>query len=227
MKTGYMTKWGERMTTETQGRTRRTCGTCIYLIVTGMALLAIAWGLVDRAASVAATAFLFGGGALIIAPFRRGCRAFGSDRSSSPCESRSPADTETLEGVLPLLTSEEVSVRRVRVPGRFAGRRLVDRELAFLRPGLNISVLAVRQPGDERWQAGGATSELELQKNAQLLVAGPRESLASLRPLVTYDQEDLRKRVMPSRESVTSGLVGQLEPRLGYEVTLSPLAPSG
>jgi hypothetical protein len=59
-----------------------------------------------------------------------------------------------------------------------------------------VSVLGVLPPNEERWQAGGAVSELELREGAQLLMAGHPDTLAYLRLLVASDDSELWLRVM-------------------------------
>jgi hypothetical protein len=181
---------------------RATCGPCIYIALVGLVLLGLGWGaILEDAVPAATAAFILGGGALVVAPFVS--RLEGRLRIG-PVEltlrqqvirAAESADEESLQGVLPLLTSDEVSVVRIRVPRRFVGRRLVDSELSFLRQRLNVSVLGVLQPGSERWRAGGEISDLELDENAELLVAGHPDTLSYLRLLVASDDDELWQRV--------------------------------
>jgi hypothetical protein len=189
-------------TEPTPNKKEGICGTCIYIAVVGLALLSIGWGaILKNAVPAATTAFLLGGGSLVVAPFvsrLEGRLRIGPVELTlrqQVIKAVQSANEESLEGVLPLLTSEEVSVARLRAPGRFAGRRLVDPELSFLRQRLNVSVLGVRQPGEERWRAGGAISDLQLREGAVLLVAGHPDTLSYLRFLVVSDDEELWQRV--------------------------------
>jgi hypothetical protein len=182
---------------------REVCGACIYTVVVGLALLGLGWGAILKdAVPAASTAFILGGGSLLIAPFvsrLEGRLRIGPVELTlrqQVIKAVQSANEGSLEGILPLLTSDEVSVARLRVPRRFAGRRLVDPELSFLRQKLNVSVLAIRQPGDEGWRAGGAISELELRDGAELLVAGHPDTLSYLRFLIASDDEELWQRVI-------------------------------
>jgi hypothetical protein len=178
------------------------CGACIYTALAGLLLLGLGWFVVNEANTPAATVlFVLGGGALVTAPFvarLEGTLRIGPVQLTvrqQVIKAVKSATEDSLAGVLPLLTSEDISVSRSSVPSRFEGHRLVDDELAFLRQKLNVSVLGVLLPGEERWRAGGAVSELELQKGAQMLVAGHPDTLAYLRFLIASDDEELWRRV--------------------------------
>jgi hypothetical protein len=177
-------------------------GTFIYSVLVGLALLALGWGaILKNAAPAATTAFILGGGSLLIAPFvsrLEGRLKIGPVELTlrqQVIKAVESANEESLEGVLPLLTSGEVSVVRLRLPGRFAERRLIDPELSFLRQRLHVSVLGVLQPGEEGWRAGGAISDLQLHEGAELLVAGAPDTLVYLRFLVASDNAELWQRV--------------------------------
>ncbi|MDP9225399.1 MAG: hypothetical protein M3P18_16455, partial [Actinomycetota bacterium] len=174
-----------------------------YTAVAGLILLGLGWLAVERSsAAAAATLFVLGGGALITAPFvsrLEGTLRIGpvelTLRQQVLTAVRHASD-DSLEGVLPLLTSDDVSVATLRVPDRFEGLRLTDDELGFLRKKLNVSVLGIMRPGAERWRAGGEASELELHGDDQLLVAGHPDVLSYLRFLIASDDDDLWMHVL-------------------------------
>jgi len=110
-------------------------------------------------------------------------------------EAAQSADGGTLEGVLPLLTHDGVDVARLPLPNRFSGHRLVDQDLQFLRQKLNVSVLGVLIPGEERWRAGGPIAVLELPAGTELLMAGAPDTISYLRLLIATDNDDLWHKV--------------------------------
>lgn len=183
-------------------RERSVCSSCIYTAVAGLLLLGLGWLALQEAGAPAATVlFILGGGALVTVPFvsrLEGTLRIGPVEMTirqMVIKAAGSASEDSLAGVLPLLTGEDIAVTRLQVPSRFEGRRLVDDELAFLRKKLNVSVLGVLPPNEERWRAGGAVSELELREGAELLVAGHPDTLAYLRLLVATDNSELWLRV--------------------------------
>ncbi len=175
--------------------------TFIFLVVAAGSLLLLGWLVVkEGAAPAAAVLFVLGSGALITAPFAprlEGALRIGPLQLTlrqQVINAAQKASEESLEGVLPLLTSDDVSVTRLRVPSRFDGMRLTV-ELQFLRQKLNVSVLGILMPGEDQWMAGGGVSELAWREAAEVLVAGHPDTLAYLRFLIAADDDDLWQRV--------------------------------
>jgi hypothetical protein len=178
------------------------CPSCIYAIAVGAALLVIGWIASDQGNTAGATVlFTLGGGMVIAAPFFS--RLEGTFRigpleltlQKQVMRAVQSADDESLEGLLPLVSRDDLTVRKLKLPTRFHGHRLVDPELSFIRKKLKLSVIAVRLPEADRWRAGGQISELELTKDSELLVAGHPDSLAYLAMLIASDDDDLWKQV--------------------------------
>ena len=179
------------------------CWPCIFMTVDAGILLLLGWLVVkEGASSAAAVLFLLGGGALVAAPL---VSRLEGDLRIGPLQltlrqqvinAAREASEESLEGVLPLLATEDVSVTRLRVPARFEGKRLIDPDLSFLRQKLNVTVLGILFPEEQHWRAGGVVSELPWREGAEVLVAGHPHTLAYLRFLVAAEDEDLWRRVM-------------------------------
>jgi hypothetical protein len=177
------------------------CGTCIYVAAVGLLLLVVGLATVDEDGPAAGVLFLLGGGAMITAAFVS--RIEGSLRigplhltlKEQVIKAASAADERTLEGVLPLLTSNNVSITTVSVPSRFDGTRLIDEELSFLRKQLNVTVLGVQPSGQNEWVAGGVVSEHRLQSGDKLLLAGHPDVLDYVRLLFAADDDTLWDRV--------------------------------
>ena len=94
-------------------------------------------------------------------------------------EAAKGAPDNALEAVIPLLR-EDVASDVLEVGGSFAGKRLVDPELAWLRQELNVTVFAVNRPGDgERWTGGGRISDLPLPAGTRLAVLGEQADIAA------------------------------------------------
>jgi hypothetical protein len=175
---------------------------CVYGIAVGAVLLWLGWVANDHANVAGATVlFTFGGGALIVAPFLT--RLEGTFRigpleltlEKKVIRAVQRADEESLEALLPLVSREDLDVRKLKLPPRFQGHKLTDPELGFLRKTLNVSVVAIHPPDRDEWVAGGAVSELRLGRNMELLVAGHPDTLSYLAMLVAADRDDLWERV--------------------------------
>jgi len=87
------------------------------------------------------------------------------------------APQRSLEGILPLLAGDDIAIERVSIPSTLAGRALTHPDLAFIRHELDLSVLAIQTPGEDRWRAGGQISDQALPEGTSLLVAGSKDSL--------------------------------------------------
>jgi hypothetical protein len=181
---------------------RSVCWTCVYMALVGLVLLVLGLATVGDADTSGAVLFVLGGGALITATFVS--RLEGTFRigplqltlREQVMKATRAADERTLAGILPLLTSEDVSITTLALPGRFEGLSLIDEGLAFLRKQLNVSVIGVLPNGQERWVAGGAVSELQLHEADQILVAGHPDTLSYLRYLVAVDKDELWQRAI-------------------------------
>jgi hypothetical protein len=159
-------------------------GDSVYLTIAGLLLLADSWGaILKRSDPAAASLAILAGGAFLIAPFAN--RLHGTLRVG-PVEMHlrarviaavKGASRESLEGVLPLLESGDVTVERVSLPPSLAGHALTEPELAFIRKDLKLSVIAVQMPGEHRWRAGGEISDEMLPLGSTLLIAGPPDAL--------------------------------------------------
>jgi hypothetical protein len=86
------------------------------------------------------------------------------------------APDSALEAVLPLLR-DDVASEVVEVGPAYAGKRLVDPELAWLRQELNVTVFAIQRPGDERWSGGGRVSTTPLPQGTKLALVGERSDV--------------------------------------------------
>jgi hypothetical protein len=159
-----------------------------YLALVGAVLVAVAvtLALTGKEATAASLA-VFGGGALVVAPFAarlRGALKIGPvemNLQEQAVRAVRSAPPDTLEGVLPLLEGEGVSVARLDLPDDLAHSSLTSGAFKFLRPNLHISVIAVRIPGEAGWRAGGGISDLPLPPGTELLVTGPPASLEAFR----------------------------------------------
>jgi hypothetical protein len=178
------------------------CPTCVYGVVVGAVLLVVGWIANDQGNVAGATVlFTLGGGFVVAAPFLS--RLEGTLRigpleltlERQVIKAVQLADDESLEGLLPLVSRDDLTVRKLKLPKRFHGHRLVDPEMSFLRQKLKVSVIAVRSPETDQWLAGGLISELELTKDSDLLLAGHPDALAYLAMLIASDDDELWKRV--------------------------------
>lgn len=183
-------------------RRLRVCGACVYMAVVSLILLGLGLFAVEETNTPAATIlFTLGGGALVAVPFLsrlEGTLRIGPLELTLRRQVINAAETaseDSLEGVLPLLASDDFRIAKIRLPDRFSGRRLVDPELAFLRKKLKLSVVGERSPGDNRWLAGGSISERELTPEIELLVAGHPDTLSYLHALIAADDDELWERV--------------------------------
>lgn len=166
----------------------RMHGAFIYFFVVGVLLSAMSWVVVESEGGAAAAAFAtLGAGSLLIAPFAT--RIYGNlrvgpiemnlrDRATFAVGS---APIEIVNAVLPLLENPELAVEIVAFPARLEGCTLTAPELAFMRKELNVQVIGVRLPTSPGWLAGGGVSEVELPRDAALLMVGSRRSLGELR----------------------------------------------
>lgn len=159
-----------------------------YFVLVGIALVSTSVVVAAKGKdATGASLAVFGGGALIIAPFagrlegtlRLGPLEMTLRERAIAAVRRAPA--EAVRGILPLLESEDVGVEQVSLPDALSGVSFTDPRLAFLRPELKLMVIAVRLSGEERWRAGGEVSDLVLPRGTELLVAGPRRSLREVR----------------------------------------------
>jgi hypothetical protein len=89
------------------------------------------------------------------------------------------APHRALASILPLL-SGEVACDVIAIPDWRAGSRL-DQELQFVRKELDLSVVALKEPGVGEWLAGGRVTTSPLKVGTQMLVCGPPSSLEELR----------------------------------------------
>jgi hypothetical protein len=91
------------------------------------------------------------------------------------------APDSVLEAVIPLLR-EDVASDVLELPDAYAGKRLVDPELAWLRQELNVTVFAINRPGDgDAWTGGGRVSTLPLPAGTKLAVLGEAPDIAAAR----------------------------------------------
>lgn len=88
-------------------------------------------------------------------------------------EAAKKAPDSVLEAVLPLLR-DDVASDVVEVGPTFAGRRLIDPELAWMRKDLNVTVFAIERPGDQAWMGGGRVSTTPLPEGTKLALLGER-----------------------------------------------------
>jgi hypothetical protein len=182
---------------ENQGRWLGERAIGIYTAVVGLLLLApgIALAFLQRGGAAAVALVTVGAAALILAPiFSRIERLEVSGKGFSVWLRREvqkrigEASMDTLEGILPMLTSENVWVRVGVVPKRFDGKTLKD--LPYIRQDLLISVVALEEvPG--RWLAGGAVTDRPLREGERILMAGPSDIIESF-VLDMSDPEDRR-----------------------------------
>ena len=154
----------------------------IYVAVVGVAVLSTGatFAYLDRGDAAATTLVFLGAAATILAPLFPRIQEFqltltgikGSLRREVVKRVRK-APLEALEGMFPLLASEDVAVRVVTVPGRFNGKTLTQ-DLTYLRPNMLISVLALQEPNG-RWSVGGVIADQPLRTGQRMLIAGPTE----------------------------------------------------
>ena len=104
------------------------------------------------------------------------------------------ASESNLKGVLPLVEARDVKVAEAIVPASFGGKKMVD--LPFVRKRLKLSVLAVKNPDNESWNAGGLISEVVLEPGGRMLIAGPLEAVDYFAMLTRLDDDALWNRVM-------------------------------
>lgn len=96
-------------------------------------------------------------------------------------EAAKSAPDSALAAVIPLLR-QDVASDVLDVPEQYAGKRLIDTDLAWLRQDLNVTVFAVRRPGGgERWAGGGVISTLPLTAGSELAVLGERADIDAAR----------------------------------------------
>jgi hypothetical protein len=179
----------------------------IYTAVVGVLLLSpgIALAFLERGGGAAVALVSAGAAALILAPiFSRIERLEFTGRGFSVWLRREvekkigEASMDTLEGILPMLTSENVWVRVGIVPKRFHGKTLID--LPYIRQDLLISVVAVEEaPG--RWLAGGAVTERPLREGERMLMAGPSDIVDSFVRLMSEPDDGRFER---EREALVS-----------------------
>ena len=94
-------------------------------------------------------------------------------------EAAREAPDSVLEALIPLLR-EDVASDVLELPSAYAGKRLVDPELAWLRPELNVTVFAINRPGDgDAWTGGGRVSTLPLPAGTKLAVLGEAPDIAA------------------------------------------------
>lgn len=169
----------------------------IYVATVGLSLLAVGatFAYLGRGGAVAVTLATLGAAALILAPLFPSLESIQIGSSGISLSLRrqvarlvKEAPPETLEGVLPLLSDEQVRVRVGTVPPRFAGKTLKD--LAYIRQDLLITVMAVEETG-RRWMAGGMVSDRMLREGERLLVAGPPEITEAF-VRILWEQDDER-----------------------------------
>jgi hypothetical protein len=182
---------------ESQGRWLGERAVGIYTAAVGLLLLApgIALAFLQRGGAAAVALVSVGAAALILAPiFSRIERLEVTGKGFSVWLRREvqkrigEASMDTLEGILPMLTSENVWVRVGVVPKRFDGMTLKD--LPYIRQDLLISVVALEEvPG--RWLAGGAVTDRPLREGERMLMAGPSDIIESF-VLVMSDPDDRR-----------------------------------
>jgi hypothetical protein len=160
----------------------------IYLFFVGGLLLLGTWKALDLDGEVAAASLaILGGGALVIAPFApylEGTLKIGVVQMglrSRMARAAVTASDETLQAVVTLLETDEIGVEIFEVPAEMDGEELTSPKLAFVRRDLNLSVVAIRLPGQKSWISGGQVSETVLRTGAFCLIAGPRDSLTKLR----------------------------------------------
>lgn len=160
----------------------------LYLGAVGLLLVWVSLIAMQRDSEAAAASFaLLAGGALIVAPFapqiegtlRIGAVELTLRRRAIEAVKQAPIDS--VEGVLPLLESDDIGVEQVPVPRQFVGKALTSPDLAYLRPDLKLSVIAVRRRGESGWRAGGSISDELLEEGSVMLVAGPRDALRQFR----------------------------------------------
>lgn len=101
------------------------------------------------------------------------------------------APHEALKGILPYL-SEDVASAQLSVPAAYEGLSLVDPALAFLRQQLELSVIALRRAGEERWTAGGPISTAPWSAGMEILICGPSSSIEAARERFAASAESPR-----------------------------------
>lgn len=169
------------------------------LYVASISAILLAVGVVlswqGKSTASATTLVLLGSCGMITAPLfprienlRMGLKGFALSIRREVVELVQRAPQETLTGVLPLLETDEFTVRQLTVPPRFDNKRLIDDDLLFVRRDLRLSVIAIEQPGG-RWRAGGAISDEPLRVGGRLLTAGQREILDAFSTLLWTGDE--------------------------------------
>jgi hypothetical protein len=94
-------------------------------------------------------------------------------------EAAKGAPDSALEAVIPLLR-EDVASDVLEIGAAFAGKRLIDPELAWLRQELHVTVFAINRPGDgEKWTGGGRISDMPLPAGTKLAVLGEPADVAA------------------------------------------------
>lgn len=100
------------------------------------------------------------------------------DHGDEFVEAAKSAPESAFEAVLPLLR-DDVASDVIELGPTYAGARLVDPELSWLRPELNVTVIAIQRPGDVAWSGGGRISTTPLTAGTRLAVFGERPDIAA------------------------------------------------
>lgn len=174
----------------------------VALAVTGVLLViaAVMLAIMEKSDAAIGTLAVAGAGSLIAAPlvarvegtFRIG--PFEMSLRSAVISAVRDASESNLKGVLPLVEARDVKVAEAIVPASFGGKTMVD--LPFVRKRLKLSVLAVKNPDNESWNAGGLISEVVLEAGGRMLIAGPLEAVDYFAMLTRLDDDALWNRVM-------------------------------
>jgi hypothetical protein len=163
------------------GRWSKRNALAIYVAAVGAAILSLGsvLAILGRGGAASVALASLGAAAMILAPLFSKIEAIAVGAHGISLSIRKEvekqvgqASVDTLEGILPLLTSDGVDVRVAIVPPRFNGMTL--RDLPYIRQNLLLSVVAVEEQKD-RWLAGGMITERSLREGERLLLAGPRD----------------------------------------------------
>jgi hypothetical protein len=166
-------------------------GESIGFVLVGFTVLAIGLWLVEDDNPARGVLDIMGVAALILAPIAsrlEGPLIFGPRGVQATLAKRhgrqvllaaAEAPDEVLAATLPLLRVDFAS-RILVLPPQYAGFRLIDPGLAFIRQKFKVTVFAILLPFESKWRAGGAISENTLPSGTQLLVCGKPGAVAQL-----------------------------------------------
>jgi hypothetical protein len=166
-------------------------GESIGFVLIGFTVLAIGLWLVEDDNPARGVLDIMGAAALILAPIAsrlegalilgpRGVQATLAKRHGRQVlQAAAQAPDDVLAATLPLLRGDFAS-RVLVLPSQYAGNRLIDPDLAFIRKERKVTAFAILLPNESNWRAGGEISEIPLPGGTQLLVCGKPEAVAQL-----------------------------------------------